>query len=56
VLTIPCAAVVGALMETLTRLPGGVALVAVATAVIATTAFAGRSVQSRRLRAGAAQA
>lgn len=56
VLTIPCAAVVGALMETLTRLPGGVALVAVATAVIATTAFAGRSVQSRRLRAGTAQA
>ena len=56
VLTIPSAAVVGALMETLTRLPGGVALVAVATAVIATTAFAGRSVQSRRLRAGAAQA
>jgi inorganic phosphate transporter, PiT family len=56
VLTIPCAAVVGALMETVTRLPGGVALVAVATAVIATTAFAGRSVQSRRLRAGAAQA
>jgi PiT family inorganic phosphate transporter len=56
VLTIPCAAVVGALMETLTRLPGGVALVAVATAVIATTAFAGRSVQGRRLRAGAAQA
>jgi PiT family inorganic phosphate transporter len=56
VLTIPCAAVVGALMETLTRLPGGVALVAVATAVIAVTAFAARSVQSRRLRAGVAQA
>ncbi len=52
VLTIPCAAVVGALMETLTRLPGGVALVAVATGAIAATAFAGRSVQSRRLRAG----
>ena len=56
VLTIPCAAVVGALMETLTRLPGGVALVAVATGAIAATAFAGRSVQTRRLRAGAAQA
>ena len=56
VLTIPCAAVVGALMETLTRLPGGVALVAVATAAIAATAFGGRSVQSRRLRAGPAQA
>jgi PiT family inorganic phosphate transporter len=56
VLTLPCAAVVGALMETLTRLPGGVALVAVATGVIAVTAFAARSVQSRRLRAGVAQA
>jgi PiT family inorganic phosphate transporter len=56
VLTIPCAALVGALMETLTRLPGGVALVAVAVAAIAATAFGGRSVQSRRLRAGAAQA
>jgi inorganic phosphate transporter, PiT family len=56
VLTIPCAAAVGALMETLTRLPGGVALVAVATAVIAVTAFAARSVQSRRLQAGVAQA
>jgi inorganic phosphate transporter, PiT family len=56
VLTMPCSAVVGALMETLTRLPGGVALVAVATAAIAATAFAGRSVQSRRLRVGAAQA
>jgi PiT family inorganic phosphate transporter len=56
VLTIPCAAVVGALMETLTRLPGGVALVAVVTAAIAATAFGGRSVQSRRLRARPAQA
>ena len=56
VLTIPCSAVVGALMEALTRLPGGVALVAVATGAIAATAFAGRSVQTRRLRAGAAQA
>jgi PiT family inorganic phosphate transporter len=56
VLTIPCAAVVGALMETLTRLPGGVALVAVVTAAIAATAFGGRSIQSRRLRAGPAHA
>src|SRR5512132_1113815 len=55
-MTIPCAAVVGALMETLTRLPGGVALVAAVTAAIAATAFGGRSVQSRRLRAGPAQA
>ena len=56
VLTIPCAAVVGALMETLTRLPGGVALVAVVTAAIAAIAFGGRSIQSRRLRAGPAHA
>ena len=44
------------LTEALTRLPGGVALVAVVTAAIAATAFGGRSVQSRRLRAGPAQA
>ena len=56
VLTIPCAAAVGALMESLTRLPGGVALVAAATAVIAAAAFAGRSIQGRRLRVGPAQA
>ena len=56
VLTIPCAAAVGALMESLTRLPGGVALVGVATAVIAAAAFAGRTVQGRRWRVGPAQA
>jgi PiT family inorganic phosphate transporter len=56
VLTIPCAALVGAAMESLTRLPGGVALVAALTAVIAAAAFAGRSVQGRRLRVGPAQA
>jgi PiT family inorganic phosphate transporter len=56
VLTIPCAALVGAGMESLTRLPGGVALVAALTAVIAAAAFAGRSVQGRRLRVGPAQA
>jgi PiT family inorganic phosphate transporter len=50
VLTIPCAGVVGALMESVTRLPGGAALVAVITAVIATLAFVGRNIQSRRLR------
>jgi inorganic phosphate transporter, PiT family len=55
-LTIPCAAAVGALMESLTRLPGGVALVAAATAVIAAAAFGGRSIQSRRLRVRPAQA
>jgi PiT family inorganic phosphate transporter len=55
-LTIPCAAAIGALMESLTRLPGGVALVAAATAVIAAAAFGGRSIQSRRLRVRPAQA
>jgi inorganic phosphate transporter, PiT family len=50
ILTIPCAGAVGALMESLTRLPGGVALVAALTAVIAAVAFAGRNIQSRRLR------
>jgi inorganic phosphate transporter, PiT family len=56
VLTIPCAAAVGAGMEMLTRLPGGAALVGLLTAAIATTAFVARSIQRRRLRAGLAQA
>jgi inorganic phosphate transporter, PiT family len=55
VLTIPCAAAVGAVMESLTRFPGGVAVVAVLTALIATAAFTGRNLQARRLRAAAAQ-
>jgi inorganic phosphate transporter, PiT family len=54
VLTIPCAGLVGALMESVTRLPGGVAIVAVLTAAIAATAFLGRNIQGRRLRAAAA--
>jgi PiT family inorganic phosphate transporter len=56
ILTIPCAGAVGALMESLTRLPGGVALVAGVLAVIAAAALAGRSIQGRRLRVGPAQA
>jgi PiT family inorganic phosphate transporter len=48
-MTIPCAALVGALMEVVTRLPGGAALVVALTAVIAALAFFGRSWQSRRL-------
>src|SRR5919109_3048560 len=56
VLTIPCAAAVGALMESLTRLPGGVALVTALTASVAAAAFVGRNIQGRRLRAAAAQA
>src|SRR5215208_2558327 len=56
VLTIPCAGAVGALMESLTRLPGGVAIVAALTAAIAAIAFAGRSIQGRRWRVRPAQA
>jgi inorganic phosphate transporter, PiT family len=53
VLTIPCAGLVGAGMETVTRLPGGVAYVFVLTLAIAAFAFAGRSLESRRLRTSA---
>jgi inorganic phosphate transporter, PiT family len=52
-ITIPCAALVGAGMEVLTRLPGGAALVFVLTAAIAATAFAARTWQSRRLATAA---
>jgi inorganic phosphate transporter, PiT family len=48
-MTLPCAAVVGAGMEVLTRLPGGAALVFGLTAAIAAAAFLGRSWQSRKL-------
>ena len=51
VMTIPCAALVGAAMELLTRLPGGTVLVFCLTAVIAAAAFLGRSWQGRRLAA-----
>jgi hypothetical protein len=43
-------------MEAITRLPGGVAYVFVLTAAIAALAFLGRTLESRRLRAAAAQA
>jgi inorganic phosphate transporter, PiT family len=56
VMTIPCAGLVGAGMEAITRLPGGVAYVFVLTAAIAALAFLGRTLESRRLRAAAAQA
>jgi inorganic phosphate transporter, PiT family len=49
IMTIPCAALVGAGMELVTRLPGGAALVFALTAVIAGLAFLGRSWQTRRL-------
>jgi PiT family inorganic phosphate transporter len=49
VMTIPCAALVGALMETLTRLPGGALMVFVLVSLIAAVAFLGRNPTARRL-------
>jgi hypothetical protein len=49
VMTIPCAAAVGALMELVTRLPAGDAIVFVLAAAIAWSAFAARRWQARRL-------
>ena len=46
-LTIPCAALVGAAMETVTRLPAGDAIVFVLVAAIAATAFLARRLQTR---------
>jgi inorganic phosphate transporter, PiT family len=54
VLTLPMAALIGAGMEVLTRLPGGAALVFVLTIVIAGLAFTARSWQARRLQPAAA--
>jgi inorganic phosphate transporter, PiT family len=51
VMTIPCAALVAAAMEALTRLPGGPALVFALAAAIALVAFVARSWQTRRLAA-----
>ena len=56
ILTIPCAASVGAGMELVTRLPGGGLLVVLMTVAIAAVAFLARGVQTRRLRVAAAQA
>jgi PiT family inorganic phosphate transporter len=56
VLTIPCAGLVGAAMETVTRLPGGVALVVLLTAGIAALAFLGRTIEARRFQARAVPA
>jgi inorganic phosphate transporter, PiT family len=47
-MTIPCAGLVGAGMEALTRLPGGSVLVFVLAAAIAAIAFIARSMQTRR--------
>ena len=49
VMTIPCAAAVGAAMELLTRLPAGDALVFALLSAIAATAFSARRWQARRL-------
>jgi inorganic phosphate transporter, PiT family len=51
VMTIPCAAAVGALMEVVTRLPAGDAIVFVLAAGIALMAFSARRWQTRRLAA-----
>jgi inorganic phosphate transporter, PiT family len=48
IMTIPCAALVGAAMELVTRLRGGAALVFALTAAIAGLAFVGRTWQTRR--------
>jgi PiT family inorganic phosphate transporter len=48
VMTVPCAALVGAGMESLTRLPGGAAIVFVLAMAIAATAFVARSWQTRK--------
>jgi PiT family inorganic phosphate transporter len=56
VLTIPCAGLVGAGMEELTKLPGGAVLVFALLVGIATSAFLGRRWTGLRLREGPAQA
>src|SRR6476469_4288621 len=56
IITIPCAGLVGAAMEYVTRLPGGVALVFLLTAGIAALAFTGRSIEARRFRMASAPA
>ncbi|MBW3592728.1 MAG: inorganic phosphate transporter [Actinobacteria bacterium] len=50
VMTIPCAALVGAGMATLARLPGGSAFVFALAAILAVAAFAARAVQTRKFR------
>jgi PiT family inorganic phosphate transporter len=50
ILTIPGAALIGAAMEVLTRVPGGAAIVFVLTVCIAALAFLARSWQTRRFR------
>jgi predicted Kef-type K+ transport protein len=54
VMTVPSAGLVGAAMESITRLPGGAAIVFVLAIMIAATAFLARSWQTRRASAAAA--
>ena len=54
IMTIPCAALVGASMELVTRLPAGDVVVFVLAAAIAWTAFAARRWQTKRLAAAPA--
>jgi PiT family inorganic phosphate transporter len=49
VMTIPCAAAVGAVMELATRLPAGDAVVFALAGLVAATAFVARRLQTRRL-------
>ena len=49
ILTLPAAALVGALMELVTRMPGGDLVVFVLAGLIAATAFFGRRYETRRL-------
>ena len=56
VLTLPSAALVGAGMQVLTRMPGGAVVVGLLTTAIAVVAFVARNLQNRRLRVGPAQA
>jgi PiT family inorganic phosphate transporter len=55
-ITIPCAGLVAAVMELITRLPGGVVYVFLLTGLIAALAFTGRSIEARRLRLSMAEA
>jgi PiT family inorganic phosphate transporter len=54
VMTVPSAGLVGAAMESITRLPGGAAIVFVLATMIAATAFLARSWQTRKASAAAA--
>jgi PiT family inorganic phosphate transporter len=49
ILTLPAAGLVGALMEAVTRLPGGDLIVLVLAGAIAAVAFLGRRYETRRL-------